>query len=134
LKQLLISFLAGYLPNASTYSPPRPGAVSRVTQGHARSSSSPPTHTIRHHSPNGFTASSMNQHLSDTHYNTDHLTPRSMEHASHHYSPRVDYDSMSSSTYASTRPFSLSHVPSTPPTKDYSSTTKYTSPSTGARR
>ncbi|WAQ94515.1 PCNT-like protein [Mya arenaria] len=42
----------GYVPNAGSYSPPRNGHASRVTPGHARSSSSPPTHTAyRHMSP-----------------------------------------------------------------------------------
>ncbi|WAQ94540.1 PCNT-like protein [Mya arenaria] len=42
----------GYVPNAASYSPPRNGHASRVTPGHARSSSSPPTHTAyRHMSP-----------------------------------------------------------------------------------
>ncbi|KAH3827969.1 hypothetical protein DPMN_129915 [Dreissena polymorpha] len=50
-------------------------------------------------------------------------------------SPRYDTDSYSSTSYQSPRlQQTLSHVPSTPPTKDYSSTTKYTSPSSGARR
>ncbi|KAH3717259.1 hypothetical protein DPMN_060041 [Dreissena polymorpha] len=104
----------GYVPNAASYSPPRQNSASRIPVTHHRSLSSPPTQSsFRHQSPSRMGGLDSGDFLS----------------------PRYDTDSYSSTSYQSPRlQQTLSHVPSTPPTKDYSSTTKYTSPSSGARR
>ncbi|XP_052799016.1 A-kinase anchor protein 9-like isoform X3 [Mya arenaria] len=133
----------GYVPNAASYSPPRNGHASRVTPGHARSSSSPPTHTAyRHMSPArtaspaiARTASPAREYngTSDHHHARGPGSSLSSDQG-RFLSPRFDVDGYSSSSYQSNQPFSMTNVPCTPPTKDYSSTTKYTSPSSGARR
>ncbi|KAL4221886.1 A-kinase anchor protein 9 [Mactra antiquata] len=108
----------GYVPQSSSYSPPRNGTTnSRTSSIPVRSSSSPPVRsTYRSASP----------------YRTQSPVPRDTRPVVP--SRRFDIDTYSSSSCTSPRPSNLSHVPSTPPTKDYNSTTKYTSPSSGARR
>ena len=128
---------SGYVPSASTYSPPRHTRPSRVTSSStSRSLSTPPPRnntsiganiafTQRHPSPL--------RSLSPSRITTTTVLPGS--DTASYLSPRFDIESFSSSSYHSPRPTStLTHVHSTPPTKDYSSTSKYASPSSGARR
>lgn len=108
----MIDVHLGYVPHSNGYSPPRPGTSPRASAIPTRSASSSPVRprSYRQPSPTRATDSAM------------------------FLSPRYDVDSYSSSSYTSPRVTTTSHVPCTPPTKDYTSTTKYTSPSSGARR
>ena len=98
---------SGYMPEPGSFSPPRHPASPRFTSAAIRSSSPPRS---SYHSP-----------------------PRSSEPAYGISRSQLEVDTLLPLSYSSSRGIT-GQVHTTPPTKDYSSTTRYTSPSSGARR
>ena len=109
-RHLLIAIsycFSGYMPDSGSYSPPRHPSSPRFTSGIR--SASPPSRSL-YHSP-----------------------PRSSEPVFSSSRSQLEIDTFLPSSYPLSRGFT-GQVHTTPPTKDYTSTTRYTSPSSGARR